>query len=118
MMAPEESRKLFETIFAELAKGNGAPFRAAMDDDFIRSTIGSTSWSRVFRGKKAVEQELLRPLLSQFEDLYTNTAERILVDGEQCRGRVTTVRGEPYNNTYCLVIRVAEGKMREPGTGR
>lgn len=116
-MTPDENRKLFETIFAELAKGNGAPFRVAMADDFCWSIIGSTSWSRVFRGKQAVEQDLLRPLLAQFKDRYTNTADRILVDGDhvviQCRGRVTTVRGEPYNNTYCWVIRMADGKMRE-----
>jgi ketosteroid isomerase-like protein len=111
------NRKLFETIFAELSKGNGAPFLAAMADDFCWSIIGTTSWSRAFRGKRAVEQELLRPLLAQFKDRYTNTAERILADGDhvviQCRGRVTTVRGLPYNNTYCWVIRMADGKMRD-----
>jgi uncharacterized protein len=116
-MTADENKKLFETIFAELARGNGAPFRAAMADDFCWSIIGTTSWSRVFRGTRAVEQELLRPLLAQFKDRYTNTAERILADGDyvviQCRGRVTTVRGEPYNNTYCWVIRMADGKMRE-----
>jgi ketosteroid isomerase-like protein len=116
-MTTDTNRKLVETIFAELATGNGAPFRAAMADDFCWSIIGSTSWSRTFQGRLAVEQELLRPLLAQFKDRYTNTADRILADGDhvvvQCRGRVTTVRDKPYNNTYCWVIRMADGKIRE-----
>jgi ketosteroid isomerase-like protein len=31
----------------------------------------------------------------------------------QCHGRVTTKTGKPYNNTYCYVCRMADGKMRE-----
>lgn len=31
----------------------------------------------------------------------------------ECRGRVTTKSGKPYNNQYCYVIRFADGKMRE-----
>jgi uncharacterized protein len=85
-MTPHHNKAIMEGICAELAKGNGTPFREAMADDFTWSIIG-------------------------------NTAERILADGEhvviQCRGRVTTVSGKPYNNTYCWVIRMADGKMKE-----
>ena len=31
----------------------------------------------------------------------------------QCRGRVTTKSGAPYNNTYCYVCRLAGGKLHE-----
>jgi ketosteroid isomerase-like protein len=116
-MRTDANRALVTGIFAELAKGNGAPFLAAMADEFCWVIIGSTSWSRTFRGKRAVEQDLLRPLLAQFKDRYTNTAERILADGDhvvvQCRGRVMTVRDEPYNNTYCWVMRMSDGQIRE-----
>jgi ketosteroid isomerase-like protein len=57
------------------------------------------------------------PLFAQFSGTYTNTAERIIAEGEyvvvQCRGRVTTTSGQPYNNTYCHVFRVADGQLRE-----
>jgi uncharacterized protein len=116
-MTPRDNKTIMEGIFAELAKGNGAPFREAMADDFTWSIIGTTAWSRAYRGKDGVANELLRPLLAQFKDRYTSTAERILADGDyvviQCRGRVTTVSGKPYNNTYCWVIRMADGKMKE-----
>jgi hypothetical protein len=44
-------------------------------------------------------------------------ATRILADGDyvvaECQGDATTVAGEPYANTYCFVIRIVEGKLRE-----
>lgn len=116
-MAEQENKNIVEQVYAELAKGNGVPFREAMADDFRWTIMGSTAWSRTYRGKKAVANELLRPLFAQFKDRYANTAERILAEGDyvvvQCQGRVTTVSGQPYNNAYCLVIRMEDGKMRD-----
>jgi hypothetical protein len=31
----------------------------------------------------------------------------------ECRGRVTTKSGRPYNNSYCWVCRLADGEIRE-----
>jgi ketosteroid isomerase-like protein len=31
----------------------------------------------------------------------------------ECRGHVTTKAGIPYNNTYCWVCRIVEGKLQE-----
>jgi ketosteroid isomerase-like protein len=106
-----------QQIFRELAKGNSKPFGDAMADDFCWTIIGTTSWSGTYAGKQAVLSELMRPLFSQFADQYTNTADRFIAEGDhvviQCRGRVTTKSGTPYNNTYCYVCRLADGKLRE-----
>jgi ketosteroid isomerase-like protein len=88
-----------------------------MADDFCWTVTGSTKWSGAYRGKQAVLAELLRPLSSQFADQYTNTAHRFIAEDDyvvvECRGRVTTREGMPYNNTYCFVCRIADGKLRE-----
>jgi ketosteroid isomerase-like protein len=31
----------------------------------------------------------------------------------ECRGKVTTKTGKPYNNTYCWVCRLVDGKLTE-----
>ena len=116
-MSAAENKQLMQNIFSELSKGDGKPFVESLADDICWTIIGSTKWSRTYRGKQEVLAELLRPLFAQFADQYTNTAHRFIAEDDyvvvECRGRVTTKSGKPYNNTYCWVCRVAEGKLQE-----
>ena len=116
-MSAAENKQLMQNIFSELSKGNGKPFVESLADDFCWTIIGSTKWSRTYRGKQEVLAELLRPLFAQFADQYTNTAHRFIAEDDyvvvECRGRVTTKSGKSYNNTYCWVCRVADGKLQE-----
>jgi uncharacterized protein len=116
-MVASENKRLMQAILSELENGNGRPFVEAMADDFSWTIIGTTDWSGTYRGKQAVLDELLGPLFSQFADRYTNTAHRFIAEDDQvvveCRGHVTTKSGSPYNNTYCWVCRIADGKLRE-----
>jgi uncharacterized protein len=116
-MGAAENKQLMQNIFSELSKGNGKPFVENLADDICWTIIGSTKWSRTYRGKQAVLTELLRPLFAQFADQYTNTAHRFIAEDDyvvvECRGRVTTKSGTPYNNTYCWVCRVSDGKLQE-----
>jgi uncharacterized protein len=116
-MSAAENKQLMQRIFSELAKGNGTPFIESMADDFCWTVTGSTKWSRTYRGKQAVLDDLMKPLFSQFADQYTSTAHRFIAEDDyvvvECRGRVTTKAGIPYNNTYCFVCRIAGGKLQE-----
>jgi uncharacterized protein len=116
-MGAAENKQLMQNIFSELSKGNGKPFVESLADDICWTITGSTKWSRTYRGKEAVLAELLRPLFALFADQYTNTAHRFIAEDDyvvvECRGRVITKSGTPYNNTYCWVCRVADDKLRE-----
>jgi hypothetical protein len=116
-MNAAQNKEILQAAFAELAKGNGKPFVGLMAEDFCWTIPGGTKWSKTYRGKRAVLDELMKPLFAQFADRYTNTAQRILTDGDyavvECRGRVTTRSGKPYHNEYCYVIRMRDGTMRE-----
>ena len=115
--ATESNKQLMQTIFAALAQGNGKPFREAMADDFSWAIAGHSAWSREWRGKQAVLDELLRPLYARFTTTYTSQAQRFIAEGDhvvvQCRGQVTTKSGQPYNNHYCFVCRLEGGQLRE-----
>jgi len=116
-MGAAENKQLLQNIFSELSKGDGKPFVESLADDISWTIIGSTKWSGTYRGRQAVLNELLRPLFAKFTDQYTNTALRFIAEDDyvvvECRGRVTTKSGAPYNNTYCWVCRVADGKLQE-----
>jgi uncharacterized protein len=111
------NKQIVEDVFAELAKGNGRPFIDGMADDFTWTMPGQGTWSGTWRGKQAVREQLLGPLFARFEGAYINEAVRIVAEGDivvvECRGKVTTKTGQPYNNNYCMVFRLQGGKLRE-----
>jgi len=113
----QRNKQLMRSIFAELAKGNGKPFVAAMADDFSWIIPGDSTWSRTWRGKQAVMDELMRPLFARFANTYTNEAIRFIAEDDvvvvECRGKVMTKSGKPYDNHYCYVCRLADGQLRE-----
>ncbi|WP_116810941.1 nuclear transport factor 2 family protein [Steroidobacter cummioxidans] len=113
----ESNRAIVTGIMEALSRGERQPFADAMADDFTWHMIGTTAWSGTFVGKAEVRQRLIVPLFTQFGSRYTNTPKRILSDGEfvmvESRGDVTTKTGKPYCNTYCMVIRMRDGKLVE-----
>jgi uncharacterized protein len=111
------NKQLMEIVFVELAKGNSKPFVDLMAGDFRWTIPGTSTWSGSWNGKEVVLNTFLRPLFARFANTYTNTAHRIIAEGEfvviECRGNVMTKSGKPYNNCYCYVCRLVDGQLRE-----
>ena len=113
------NRKLIEGIFAELAQNNTRPFADALADDVRWTTPGSSSsvWSRTFTGKQSVLNDLLATVRAQLVERVRLTVHRILADGDhvvmQASGHAMTKKGKPYNNEYCFLFRIADGKIAE-----
>lgn len=116
-MSATANKQLLQQVFAELATGNGRPFVDALADDAVWIITGSSAWSRSFNGKQAIRDELLTPLFAQFADTYTNTAQRFIAEDDlvtvECRGRVQTKAGQAYNNSYCYIFRLRDGRVTE-----
>jgi uncharacterized protein len=116
-MAAEENRQLIREAFDGLAQADATAFLDLMAEDFCWIIEGQSKWSTRFDGKDAVRRDLIRPLFANFATPYRNFAEEIIAEGDRvvvlCRGEVKTVSGEDYNNSYCFVIRMRDGKMVE-----
>jgi ketosteroid isomerase-like protein len=112
------NRRLLEGIFDSWSRGDIRPFIEAMDDDFRWVFPGSWSWAGTWSPKDVVVQKLLREALgsqlagpvSQKPDFVLADEDRVVV---QSRGFGTTKAGEPYNNTYCFIFRVRNGRLIE-----
>ncbi|GII56583.1 hypothetical protein Pth03_49720 [Planotetraspora thailandica] len=76
-MSEVDNRAFLQGVFAETAKGNGRPFIDALADDVRWTIIGQTPWSRTYEGKRAVLDELLRPLSEQLGGRNVVSAERL-----------------------------------------
>lgn len=116
-MSAAENTRALQTAFGFLAKGDGKAFTELWADDFAWTIIGTTKWSKTYRGKESVLENLMTPLFSRFATRYTNTAIRFIAEDDyvvvECRGNVMTKDGQPYNNTYCYVCRMANGQLKE-----
>ncbi len=114
-MSAEANRRLLEVIYAGLANGDARPLVEAMADDFVWTIGGTTRWSRAFEGKKAVVGELFAALQSRIDGRIRNIADRIFADGDhvivEAHGDNVTRDGQRYDNRYCFVYRLKDGKL-------
>jgi ketosteroid isomerase-like protein len=106
-----------QRVFDELARGEGQPFMDVLADDARWTVIGSSPWSRTYEGKRAIVDELMRPLFRQFAGEYRARAIRVIAEDDfvvvEARGQVDTRSGKAYNQSYCYVFRLADGQVRE-----
>lgn len=113
----QANKQLMQSVFGELAQGNGRPLIDAMAEDFAWIIPGHATWSREWRGKQVVREQLLKPLFERFATTYTSRAHRFIAEDDyvvvETRGDVMTKSGRRYDNTYCLVCRLEGGKLRE-----
>jgi ketosteroid isomerase-like protein len=113
----QSNKQLLAAIFEELARGNTSALGEALAEEASWTFPGNWSWSGTWEPRDVVLEELLRPLMRQFAGGYRSEAELILAEGErvvvQVRGHARTRRGEPYEQTYCFIFRIRDGRITE-----
>lgn len=106
--------QLITRLFEEVAKGNVAVFWEHVHDDAVWRTIGTGSWSGTFKGKDNIINDIFRPLGRKLVSRQTNVT-RIIDGGDvivvQALGKNLTHGGIPYDNDYCFVITLRDGKI-------
>jgi uncharacterized protein len=111
------NKQQMQNIFTELAKGNLDPFVEIMGDDMEWSWMGTETWTRTFKGKESVGNELLTAVKATLTEPFEVIPHRFIADGDivviEHTGKNTTPDGRPYHNRYCWVCRFANGKLRE-----
>ena len=116
-MGAAENKELVRNMFAELSKGNAEAFLGAMADNVRFTIIGTSKYSGTYNGKQEVINKLLAPLGAQLEGGLSITPDNFIADGDfvamQSRGKAMSKNGKPYNNTYCQIFRIANGKVQE-----
>lgn len=116
-MSAADNKKLMQEIFADVAKGDGRRFVEHLADDFRLVVTGQYSWSQTFEGKETALRELYGYVRSRLKEPGRTIAERFIADGDivvvEARGDMVTKEGERYDNHYCLVYRLRDGKIVE-----
>jgi uncharacterized protein len=111
----DSPRKCLEHIFSETSKGNGQPFLDALAEDAEWAVIGSTGWSKTYRGKAAILRDLIAPLRRALAPPLKSHALHMIAEGNmvavQGQGENVTRDGRRYDNTYCWVFAFRDGQV-------
>ena len=116
-MTTDINKQLVRTAFEALGQSDARPLYELMRDDFAWIIEGQSRFSRSYEGKEAVKRDLLTPLFEAFATPYRFTIDELIAEGETVvvrgRGEVKTKADKDYNNSYCFVLRLEDGKLIE-----
>ena len=116
-MGIAENKQVVIDFYESAARGDMDRCFELLADDIAWTNIGSTRLSGTYQGKQELVERLLGPLFSQLRAGIRSRIERLVGEEDivvaQTSGIAETLDGTPYNNTYCQVIRLREGKIVE-----
>ena len=117
MNTPAQNKQLVHYVFTELAEGNSQPLVAHLADDVRWVITGRSAWSQTWVSKEAVIQNLFGLLRERIAGRIRIVPKQLVADGDtvvvEGRGANTTREGKAYDNSYCWVIRLEDGQIKE-----
>lgn len=116
-MSAEENKKIVELFFDSSNRGDLETSVDLIADDLKWIEIGTTPFSGTFNGKDEFQENLLGPLFGQLKQGIRMEIHRLIAEGDyvvaQTSGTAETLDGRPYNNTYCWIMKLRDGKIVE-----
>ena len=116
-MNAQANKKIVERFYEAGNRGDMETCFDLIADDIIWTNIGTTAFSGTFRGKQELTEKLLGPLFGQLKSGIHTQVHRLIAENDHVvaltSGTAETKGGRPYNNTYCQVVRVRDGKFAE-----
>ena len=116
-MNAAENKKLVQQVYTDAANRSGTTFYYNLADDACWIVTGQYSWSHRFEGRDAIMNGLMGHFRSLFAERPRTVAFNFIADGEyvavEARGDNLTKSGLRYDNQYCMVFRIENGKIKE-----
>ena len=111
----EQNKEIVRRAIAAISRGDLDGFMADASEDVTLSVMGAVF--PPIHGKAKVMKGLRNALGARLENggAIAMTIENLIAEGdyvaEQSHGKARTKDGKDYNNTYCRVWRIADGKI-------
>jgi ketosteroid isomerase-like protein len=112
----EQNKEIVRRAIAAISRGDLEGFMGDAADDVTLSVMGTKFLP--IQGKQKVLKGLRNALVARLENdgAIAMTIEHLTAEGdyvaEQSHGKARTKDGKDYNNTYCRVWRITDGKIR------
>src|SRR5262245_39930368 len=116
-MRAAENKQLIQDVYAAWAKGEWSVFFNILADDVRWTVIGTSPVSRAYTSKQGFFEGATKPLSAKLAGPIQPTVRNIIAEGDnvvlQWEGKATSKSGKPYNNSYCWVMKIIDGKVTE-----
>jgi len=116
-MGTTENKKLIQDAFAGWARGDSNAFFNLLAEDVRWTVIGNTPVSRTYTSRAEFVDGAANPLTAKLAGPIVPTVRDVIAEGDkvvlQWEGRSSGKNGTIYHQTYCWVMRFADGKVRE-----
>lgn len=114
-METNQNREVVEKFFALSNSGDSEGCFKLFSDDVVWTDIGTSRFAGTYSGKQSVLNDLIIPLFSQLKAGIQMRLENVISEGDQvvvqANGFAETLDGVPYNNSYCQVFRLRDGRI-------
>lgn len=91
-------------------------FMDCLSEDATWTFFGNHRFAGTFNGKQDIQDRLLTPIVDVVESFKFHV-DNLIAEGDQVvvegRGEAPTKDGRAYNNTYCIVVTVRNGKISQ-----
>jgi len=116
-MSAAENRKLVEDAFGMWVHGDRAAFNNILADDLHWTVIGHSPVSGRYNSKREFLEGASAQMSEKLATPIKPTLRHVIADGDMValvfNGDATGKNGTAYHQTYCWVLRLEGGKIRE-----
>ena len=114
-MSIESNKEVVRQAYGAITDGNLDGFLDRLADDATYTFFGNHRFARTFNGKTDIVDNLLVPISEVLETNLKLEITNLIGEGDQvvmeALGQSDTKAGGSYNNIYCLVFTVRDGKI-------
>ncbi len=112
-----ENKNLAQAFYDAGNRGDMDACFGFLAEDIVWTSIGSTAVSGIYSGKDNLMANLLAPVFGELKAGISSVIDNMIAEGDfvmvQSRGTAETNDGRPYNNTYCHIMKILDGKIVE-----
>lgn len=116
-MSAEQNKRIVTQFFESSNRGDMETSMALIADDIVWKEIGTTVFSGTYHGMEELQEKLLGPLFGQLKQGIRTEIHRLIAEQDHVvaltSGVAETLEGRPYNNSYCWIIKLRDGKFVE-----
>ncbi|MGE0544458.1 MAG: nuclear transport factor 2 family protein [Dehalococcoidia bacterium] len=113
-MTAEENKILIRSAFESWGRGEGN-FYSLLADDATWTITGSSPVAGTYTSRQEFLDRAIQPIFERLSEPIRPDVKDLIAEGDLVvalwEGRATALDGVPYDNTYCWVMRVVDGKV-------